>query len=145
MLLTFVPLLVYLFFLVYAVSAAATTDKRFFTRDAVCTRIYESVTTRTYFAEGISVNYIGATQYYMTSSSDRPRCVVEVADSNEISKVLKIVAESKTPFAVKSGGHSSNPGFSSTKGVLISLIKINHVRLSEAGDSVEIGMGNVSS
>lgn len=72
-------------------------------------------------------------------------CVVEVASPKDISTVIKIVAATKTPFAVKSGGHASNPGFSSTPGVFISLVRLNQVTLSEDKSTVEVGTGNVSS
>lgn len=47
------------------------------------------------------------------------------------------------PFAVKSGGHASNPGFSSTPGVQISFQRFNQVLLANDKKTVEIGMGQV--
>jgi hypothetical protein len=41
------------------------------------------------------------------------------------------------------GGHASNPGFSSTKGVHISLKRLNQLTLSPDHSTVEIGFGQV--
>ena len=55
--------------------------------------------------------------------------------------MLQIVGKTKTPFAVYSGGHSSNPGFSSTDGVHITLKRLNQVELSEDKSIVTLGFG----
>lgn len=68
---------------------------------------------------------------------------MEVGSIKDLSTVLQIVGTSRTPFAVKSGGHASNPGFSSTKGVHISLKRLNQIILSGDGKTVEVGFGNV--
>lgn len=80
----------------------------------------------------------------MTSSSQIPACVAEVVSDADASIVMEIVSKTKTPFAIKSGGHASNPGFSSTPGVFISLAKLKQVKLASDKSSVEIGTGNVS-
>ncbi|PMD33149.1 FAD-binding domain-containing protein [Hyaloscypha variabilis F] len=72
-----------------------------------------------------------------------PTCVVEVARPEDVSNVIKIIGNTRTPFAIKSGGHASNPGFSSTPGVFISLVRLNEVTLSSDKSTVEIGTGNV--
>jgi FAD/FMN-containing dehydrogenase len=70
--------------------------------------------------------------------------VVEVGSAQDVSIVLKAVGLSRMPFAVMSGGHASNPGFSSTPGVHISLSRLNQVVLSTDKKTVEIGFGRVS-
>lgn len=80
----------------------------------------------------------------MSSSAQTPQCVVDVNDAKDISAVVKIIAETKTPFAVKSGGYNGNPGFASTTGVHISLERIKMVNVSPDRESVEVGLGNVS-
>ena len=42
---------------------------------------------------------------------------------------------------VKGGGHASNPGFSSTNGVQISMTRFNQVTLSSTQATVDIGTG----
>lgn len=54
---------------------------------------------------------------------------------------MKEIASSRTPFAIKSGGHTSNPGFSSTPGVHIVFDNMKQVTLSSDKSTVEIGMG----
>lgn len=59
------------------------------------------------------------------------------------SEQIGIIAQSQTPFALKSGGHTSNPGHSSTTGVHISFSRMKQVNLSEDKSTVELGMGLV--
>jgi FAD/FMN-containing dehydrogenase len=78
----------------------------------------------------------------MASSSQTPACVVEVASPEDVSNVIKIIGNTQTLFSIKSGGHASNPGFSSTPGVFISLVRLNKVTLSSDQSTVEIGTRN---
>jgi len=110
-------------------------------QNAVCSQIAGNITGDVYYS--LSINYINDTEHYMSSSSETPLCVVEVASPQDVSNVLKIVAATRTPFAVKSGGHASNPGFSSTTGVFISLVRLNQITFSEDKSTIEIGLGNV--
>jgi hypothetical protein len=68
---------------------------------------------------------------------------VKVASALDVSVVLQIVGASRTPFAIYSGGHSSSPGYSSTKGVHISLDLLKDVALSEDQETVKIEFGAV--
>ena len=45
------------------------------------------------------------------------------------------------PFAVKGGGHSTNPGFSSTSGVEIALSRFNSTKLNANAGTLEVGAG----
>ena len=47
----------------------------------------------------------------------------------------------RTPFAVKGGGHTLNPRFSSTSGVHISLAKFKDIVIHKNSGTVEIGAG----
>lgn len=69
--------------------------------------------------------------------------MVEVGSPEDVSQVLQIVGASRTPFAVFSGGHTSNPGFSSTRGVHVSLRRLNQVELSPDSKVVALGFGQV--
>lgn len=57
---------------------------------------------------------------------------------------MQTISKYRAPWAIKSGGHASNPGFSSTTGVHISIANLNQVTLSPDNSSVEIGFGQVS-
>ena len=63
-------------------------------------------------------------------------------DMADIWVQIQAIGQKRVPFAVQSGGHTSNPGFSSTKGVHISLSKLNEVTLSPDGSTVRAGFGN---
>ncbi|KAK3301730.1 uncharacterized protein B0T15DRAFT_423539 [Chaetomium strumarium] len=80
-------------------------------------------------------------EHWFLTSTDKPACVVEVGSPEDVSLVLRLVGASRTPFAVYSGGHASNPGFSSTPGVHISLKRFNQTELSPDGKTVTIGFG----
>lgn len=54
---------------------------------------------------------------------------------------LCILSSTRTPFAVKGAGHATNPGFSSTKGVQISLARFNETKVNSATATVEVGAG----
>ena len=54
---------------------------------------------------------------------------------------LKILGACKTPFAVKGGGHATNPGFSSTPGVEIALARFNSTKVNVYDGTVEVGPG----
>ncbi|EPT03261.1 hypothetical protein FOMPIDRAFT_1047248 [Fomitopsis schrenkii] len=47
----------------------------------------------------------------------------------------------RTPFAVKSGGHNTNPGFSSTTGVQITLTRLNNISIDSASQTATFGSG----
>jgi FAD/FMN-containing dehydrogenase len=54
---------------------------------------------------------------------------------------LRILGDTRTPFAVKGGGHSTNPGFSSTPGVQIAMTRFNTVAVDKTSNTVAIGAG----
>ena len=45
------------------------------------------------------------------------------------------------PFAVKGRGHASNPGFSSTPGIQISMTRFKDIKVDTAAATVEVGAG----
>lgn len=110
----------------------------------VCSTIAASISGSVYYPTSLSPNYVQDIQHYMSSSTQQSQCVVEVASTQDISAVMKIVGPSRIPFAVKSGGHASNPGFSSTTGVHISLVRLKNVTLSADKSTATVGLGNVS-
>jgi FAD/FMN-containing dehydrogenase len=54
---------------------------------------------------------------------------------------IKIVSSCRTPFAVKGGGHATNPGFSSTPGVQIAMSRFNETKVNPYDGTVEVGPG----
>lgn len=82
--------------------------------------------------------------HWFLSSKQVPTCVLEVGSPGDLSIAMKIIGDTRTPFALMSGGHSSNPGFSSTTGVHISFKKMDQVVFSTDKSTIEIGAGRVS-
>lgn len=58
-----------------------------------------------------------------------------------ISLQLQILGKTKTPFAVKGGGHTSNELFSSTPGVQIAMYRFNEVTYDAKSGSATFGPG----
>jgi hypothetical protein len=54
---------------------------------------------------------------------------------------MRVIGDSRAPFAVMSGGHASNPGFSSTTGVHISLRGLRQAVFSDDKSTIEVGTG----
>ncbi|CZS91406.1 hypothetical protein WAI453_011669 [Rhynchosporium graminicola] len=128
--------------LLFAVSSAAIIEKRQTpSKSDVCYTIASQIKGDVYYPLSLSLNYWKGVEHYMTSSYAEATCVVEVADAQDVSTVMKIIAATGTPFAIKSGGHASNPGFSSTTGVHISLTRLSQVNLSPDKKTVEVGTG----
>lgn len=79
--------------------------------------------------------------HWTNSSSQRSACSVEPGTPQDAGVVLRHVASTRTPFAIKGGGHTLNPGFSSTPGVHISLARFTDIVIHEDSETVEIGAG----
>jgi len=54
---------------------------------------------------------------------------------------LRILGSTRAPFAVKGGGHTFNPGFSSTSGIQIAMKRFSEIKVDPASATVEVGAG----
>ncbi|PMB70683.1 putative FAD-linked oxidoreductase [Beauveria bassiana] len=108
----------------------------------VCHQIARDISGEVYYPSDKTGHFFGNSQHALNSSNERSLCVVEVASTEDVSKTITIIGSSRTPFAIQSGGHTSNPGFSSTKGIHISLARLTQIHLSQDKSSVEVGLGN---
>ncbi|PMD47417.1 FAD-binding domain-containing protein [Hyaloscypha variabilis F] len=82
--------------------------------------------------------------YYSAANADlTPACAVFPTSATEVSFVVKVLLKYPTvPFAMKSGGHSPNVGFSSTNwGVLITFSKDAATAISANNATAEVGPG----
>ncbi|CAF1300260.1 unnamed protein product [Rotaria sordida] len=70
-----------------------------------------------------------------------PICSVEPATASDVAIIMKILREKRVPFAVKGGGHSFNPGFSSTRGVHIYMRRFSKTTFYPNNQTVDIGPG----
>ncbi|OIW31661.1 FAD-binding domain-containing protein [Coniochaeta ligniaria NRRL 30616] len=109
---------------------------------SICNIIQDSISTESAVLYPDSTYEFGNdTHHWMSSSSQTPTCVLEAGSPEDLSVAMKVVGCSRTPFAIMSGGHTSNPEFSSTTGVHISLKRFNQLVFSADNSTVEVGTG----
>ncbi|KAI1208146.1 Glucooligosaccharide oxidase [Annulohypoxylon truncatum] len=72
-----------------------------------------------------------------------PHCIIQPAEATDVSKSIQIINFFQVKFAIRSGGHSPNLGWSSVgnDGILLDLSKMNQISLSNDGKSVKVGAG----
>ncbi|KAI3616269.1 putative fad dependent oxidoreductase, partial [Moniliophthora roreri] len=89
--------------------------------------------------------YVNDNQHYTQGSSQNSTCSVEPASVDEVAIILQVVTNgiTRSPFAVKGGGHTGNFGFSSTTGVQISMSRFNQVEYDANTSTVKIGSGQI--
>ncbi|KAH5304332.1 hypothetical protein HBI18_225810 [Parastagonospora nodorum] len=73
-----------------------------------------------------------------------PTCIIRPQTAKDVSKALRVVRFFRTTFAVRSGGHSPNPGFStlSDPGIMIDLHNLNHISINGDRSVATIEPGN---
>lgn len=83
-------------------------------------------------------------QYWSTSCSAlKPSCIIFPKTVEEVSTVVKLLANTTEKFAIKSGGHNPNNYFSSVAGgPLICTEHLDQADLNEATGIVDVGPGN---
>ncbi|KAF8260159.1 FAD-binding domain-containing protein [Lactarius quietus] len=79
--------------------------------------------------------------HWANSSSQISTCSVRPGTAEDLSLIVRELGLTRTPFAIKCSGHSTNPGFSSTPGVQISMVRFRDIVLNEEEGTVEIGAG----
>ncbi|OTB15927.1 hypothetical protein K445DRAFT_317556 [Daldinia sp. EC12] len=72
-----------------------------------------------------------------------PYCIIQPKTAQDVSKAIKTISHYGVKFAVRSGGHSPNPGWSSVghEGILIDLQNLNQIDLSDDKKVASIGPG----
>ncbi|KAJ7577570.1 hypothetical protein C8J56DRAFT_1007243 [Mycena floridula] len=90
-----------------------------------------------------SMEYVADISHFVPSSSQNSTCSVEPISVADISTIIKILGRDdiRAPFAVKSGGHATNIGFSSSLGVQISMSKFTNLTYDSATQTVALGSG----
>ncbi|KAK0505193.1 hypothetical protein EDD18DRAFT_1061398 [Armillaria luteobubalina] len=117
-------------------------------RDAVCETISSAISPASdvfYFwgKSFLAPTYLKDIHHWAISSTQNPACTVEPGTPEDISIILGILSSTQTPFAVKGGGHASNPGFSSTTGVHIAMSRFSQVTYDSTSGTATIGSGLV--
>ncbi|KAH7078956.1 hypothetical protein BKA63DRAFT_254912 [Paraphoma chrysanthemicola] len=82
--------------------------------------------------------------YWSTGCSAlKPSCIFFPKTSDEVATIVQVLNDNNETFAVKSGGHNPNEGFSSIQGgPLISTKNLNEVTFDAASMTVKVGPGN---
>ncbi|KIJ13843.1 hypothetical protein PAXINDRAFT_13394 [Paxillus involutus ATCC 200175] len=88
-------------------------------------------------------SYHRGIDHWASSSSQKAMCVFEPGSAEDLGTALQILGETRTPFAVKGGGHATNPGFSSTRGVHISMSRFSDVTYVPSLRTATIGAGMI--
>ncbi|KAG8708586.1 hypothetical protein FRC09_001150 [Ceratobasidium sp. 395] len=109
--------------------------------------------------------YQKGNSHWASSSNQKSACVVEPENAEDVSTIvsnnllltsqtfgqvlsivpqLRIVANTSTPFGIRSGGHATNPGFSSTPGVQIALFKLSEVTYHLGSTAADGSVGTVN-
>ncbi|KAK0460443.1 FAD dependent oxidoreductase [Desarmillaria tabescens] len=109
----------------------------------ICPRIASKVSSATDVYYPGSSSYVADNAHYAISSSQESLCSVEPGSAEDLGIILCILGETNTAFGVKGGGHATNQGFSSTKGVQISMTRFNEVTYDSTTQTAVIGAGNI--
>ncbi|KAH9013689.1 FAD-binding domain-containing protein [Lactarius hengduanensis] len=108
---------------------------------STCRRIASAISNSSQLFYPNSTQYNADIEHAGVSSSQVSACSVEPGSAADVSVILRILGSTRTPFAVKGGGHAFNPGFSSTTGVQISMTRFSSVELNNATGTVDAGSG----
>ncbi|KAJ7027402.1 FAD-binding domain-containing protein [Mycena alexandri] len=108
-----------------------------------CTQIQQAVSSAStvYYPIDLLGHYEQDITHWASSSTQSSACSVEPGTAADVSIIIQLLASTKTPFAVKGGGHTANPGFSSTTGVHISMTRFSGVTYDAPSSTVAIGSG----
>ncbi|KAJ7833877.1 FAD-binding domain-containing protein [Mycena olivaceomarginata] len=108
-----------------------------------CTQIQQSISSASavYFPVDLLGNYAQDISHWASSSTQTAACSVEPGTAADVATIIQLLGSTNTSFAVKGGGHTANPGFSSTTGVQISMARFSGVVYDAASGTATIGAG----
>ncbi|KAJ7108942.1 FAD dependent oxidoreductase [Mycena crocata] len=109
----------------------------------ICDRIQSGISSASavYYSTDVQGNYTQDLSHWALSSTQSSLCTVEPGTADDVSTIIRLLGSTRTPFAVKGGGHTMNPGFSSTTGVHISMSRFSRVKYDAVTGTAEIGSG----
>ncbi|KAI0260028.1 hypothetical protein BC834DRAFT_973734 [Gloeopeniophorella convolvens] len=111
--------------------------------DATCKQIAATISNASEVFFPPSPGYTADNAHAFASSSAASTCSVEPGSAQDIGAILRIINSTRTPFAVKSGGHASNPRFSSTSGVQISMARFRNITVNSTAAGVVVIGGRI--
>ncbi|KAG8216423.1 hypothetical protein J3R82DRAFT_6528 [Butyriboletus roseoflavus] len=106
-----------------------------------CREIATSVSTASEVYDVESVSYSEDISHWASSSTQVAACSFEPGTPEDVGIALRILGQTNTPFAIKGGGHTANPGFSSTVGVQITMSRFSDVVYDSTAQTATIGAG----
>ncbi|KZT30348.1 FAD-binding domain-containing protein [Neolentinus lepideus HHB14362 ss-1] len=108
---------------------------------ATCSQIASSISSASNVYYPGSTNYQDDIEHFSSSSTQQATCSVEPGTAQDVATILTILGSTNTTFAVKGGGHTANPTFSSTTGVQIAMIRFNNITYNADASTVDVGTG----
>jgi FAD/FMN-containing dehydrogenase len=108
---------------------------------ATCIDIQNAVSGASLVSYPGSTGYSSDIDHWALTNEAASACSVEPGTTADLSKIMEIIGLTRTPFAVKGGGHNTNPGFSSTTGIQISMVRFNNVTYNAKASTATIGAG----
>ncbi|CAA7271051.1 unnamed protein product [Cyclocybe aegerita] len=125
----------------FLLSATAVTATRP-TRASRACRLIESALPGKVFYPGTEI-YAADMSHFQSSAEQNSTCSVNPDSTADLSTIIRIIGRDdiRSPFAVKSGGHATNQGFSSTTGVLISMASFTSVVYDQDAGTASFGTG----
>ncbi|KAL1713972.1 hypothetical protein EV715DRAFT_276935 [Schizophyllum commune] len=96
-----------------------------------------------YYPWDTSGHYAADIEHYSPAATEISACSVEPVTAEDVALILRVLDQTRTPFAVKGGGHSMNVGFSSTTGVQIAMTRFSEVTYDEESETATVGAGLV--
>ncbi|KAF3903865.1 hypothetical protein ABW20_dc0103725 [Dactylellina cionopaga] len=119
----------------------------FYVASCFCIKLSEAFKGENKVSFPLSLSYITQNTYWSTTSVKTPICIFAPTSATDVSKALKLFSSNSCIFAIRSGGHLPNPGFSSTSnGILVSLTGLDQISYSPSGNGgsgvVYVGSGN---
>ncbi|TFK57343.1 FAD-binding domain-containing protein [Heliocybe sulcata] len=108
---------------------------------SACSQIASNISSASSIYYFPSINYLQDIAHFSSSSAQQSTCSVEPGTPQDVATILKILGSTNTTFAVKGGGHASNPTFSSTTGVQISMTRFSGISYNSGAHTVDVGTG----
>jgi len=92
------------------------------------------------FSSG-SNGYYDSNRHFLESSSQFSKFAVQPGNTDDLAKIMKILAKNEITFGIKGGGHATNPNFSSTTGIQIYMSLFDKIKYNADEHFVDAGAG----
>ncbi|KAG1854013.1 FAD-binding domain-containing protein [Suillus subluteus] len=124
-------------------ASSGSLDTRNVLRSTVCEQIAANVSSSSVVYYNGSSQYTKDNYHWSSSSSQTSKCSFEPATTEDIGIALRILGETQTQFGIKSGGHATNAGFSSTSGVEIAMYSFSDIVYDSSTQTATLGTGAI--